>query len=121
MPDLNRQNATLSTLSTEQQTVIAALAEGRSVVAAAEAAGIHRTSIYQWMKNDSKFLSALNQARIERESMLAEQLRDLASRAFSTIAALLDDPATPPQVRLKAALSILDRPRASSDRMSSSR
>ena len=81
------------------------------MVAAAEAANIHRTSIYQWLKNDGSFLSALNQARMEREARLAEQLRDLAGRAFSTVAALLDDPSTPPQVRLNAALAILARPR----------
>lgn len=121
MPDSTRQNSTLSTLSTEQQTVIAVLTDGRSVVAAAEAAGIHRTSIYQWMKHDGPFLSALNLARIERESQMAEQLRDLKGRAFSAISTLLDDPSTPPQVRLKAALSILERTRASSDRMNPSR
>ena len=37
-------------------------------------------------------------------------MRDLAARAVETLRSLLDDPKTPPSVRLRTALAILQRP-----------
>lgn len=50
---------------------------------------------------------------MEREysATLKDQMSDLAARALETLRSLLDAPDTPPAIRLKAALAILQRPR----------
>ena len=98
------------TLSPAQARVVVALAQGLSVTAAAREAGVHRDTIYQWLRNQPEFETAVENARAEYVAILADGVRDLAARALETLKELLDDPHTPPAVRLKTALAILQRP-----------
>jgi hypothetical protein len=97
-------------LSPAQAQVIAALAQGRSVTAAALEAGIHRTTVHHWFRHEPAFKLAVQHATAEYAATLNDGMRDLAVLALETLRNLLADPETPPAVRLKAALAVLERP-----------
>jgi hypothetical protein len=103
---------TISTanLSPAQAQVIAVLVQGRSVTAAALEAGIHRSTIHNWLRHEPAFKTAMQNAHTEYTAALNDSMRDLAALALETLRTLLDDPQTPPAIRLKAALAILQRP-----------
>ena len=92
-----------------QAQVIAALAQGRTVTAAAQEAGLHRNTIYNWY-HEPAFKIAVEEAQSEYVAILTDGMRDLATLALDTLRNLLEDPKTPASVRLRAALSILERP-----------
>jgi hypothetical protein len=56
------------------------------------------------------FKNAVEQATRDFAQSLADELRDLSGAALETLRTLLAAPDTPPAVRLKAALAILERP-----------
>ena len=56
---------TSTTLSPVQAQVIAALAQGRTVTAAAQTAGVHRNTIYNWL-NEPLFKTAVEDAEAPR-------------------------------------------------------
>src|ERR1700730_8698501 len=96
-------------LSPAQAQVVAALAQGRTVTAAAQGAGLHRNTIYNWL-HEPAFKTAVEEAEHEYVAILSDGMRDLAALALDTLRALLEDPKTPPAVRLRTALAILQRP-----------
>jgi AcrR family transcriptional regulator len=98
-------------LSPVQAQVIAALAQGRTATDAARDAGIHRTTIHHWFRTEALFKSSFQEAQREYVTTLQDGMRDLAARAVETLRNLLDDPKTPPSVRLRTALAVLQRPR----------
>src|ERR1700730_9340180 len=98
-----------TTLSPAQAQVIAALAQGRTVTAAAQEAGLHRNTIYNWL-NEPAFKTAVEEAQREYVAILSDGMRDLAALAVETLRSLLEDPKTPPAVRLRTALAVLQRP-----------
>jgi phage terminase small subunit len=104
-------SATIPTanLSPAQAQVVAALAQGRTVTAAAQDAGLNRNTIYNWL-HDPEFKTAVEEAQREYVAILSDGVRDLAALALETLRNLLEDPKTPPSVRLKTALAILQRP-----------
>ena len=97
-------------LSPVQAQVIAALAQGRTATDAAHDAGIHRTTIHHWFRTQPAFNAAFQEAQREYVETLRDGMRDLAARAVETLRNLLDDPNTPPAVRLRTALAVLQRP-----------
>ena len=100
---------TSANLSPVQAQVIAALAQGRTVTAAAQDAGLHRNTIYNWF-HEPAFQTAADEAQREYIATLSDGMRDLATLAVETLRSLLEDPKTPPAVRLRAALAVLQRP-----------
>jgi hypothetical protein len=52
----------------------------------------------------------VDEAQREYAAILSDGMRDLAALALETLRALLEDPKTPPAVRLKTALAVLQRP-----------
>ena len=99
-----------ATLSPVQAQVIAALAQGRTITDAAHDAGLHRTTIHHWFRTQPMFQTAFQEAQREYVETLQDLMRDLAARAVETLRSLLDDPKTPPSVRLRTALAVLERP-----------
>ena len=109
----NATDATPNTnenLSPTQAKVVAALAQGRTISAAARDAGIDRGTIHRWLRDQPAFKSAVQSARREYTGLLNDQLRELASTALDTLRTLLENPDTASSVRLKTALAILERP-----------
>ncbi len=97
-------------LSPIQVQVIAALAEGRSVVRTAAAVGIHRSTIHNGARTSKEFRDAVNQARDHFFECVNDQLNELSTAALDTLRQLLTSPDTPPSLRLHAALAVLERP-----------
>ncbi len=95
-------------LSAAQQTVMAKMASGSTARAAAAAAGVHRNTIANWLCL-SDFRQALALAQYERAVSLHQQAESIADEALSWVRALIADREVPAAVRLKAALSIIDR------------
>ena len=98
-----------SKLSAVQQRVIAALANGRTISAAAADVQMHRSTIYEWRKTVPVFREALAAARAEYTAQLSDEMKDLSASALETVRALWQDAQMPPSVRLRAALAILER------------
>ena len=99
-------------LSTVQKCVINALAVGSTLTSVAEAYGVHRVTVYRWIKTHKEFGAALRQARADYVLARRDDLFHLSDRAVETVLALLDNPKSPPAVLLRTAMFILQRPQA---------
>ena len=71
-------------LTPAQAQVAAALAEGHTITAAADAARIHRCTIYNWFKKSKPFRTAIDEARGEYEEMFRDGIKDLYVLALKT-------------------------------------
>ena len=96
-------------LSTRQIAVIEALSNGVTVTEAAAEAGIHRSTINNWRRNNIDFQFAFAHAQYDRALLYRERAESLVDLAYATLEALLTDPKTPATVRLKAALYIHEK------------
>jgi hypothetical protein len=82
MSDTFPHNATSGNdLSATQETALAALLAGQKVTDAAKAAGIHRATIYHWLKDSDRpaFRRALDRGRRELRRAARARLLALAS------------------------------------------
>ena len=101
-------NSTLfDALTAVQQDVLQALVAGQSISAAANAAGIHRSTVHLWTQKHSAFARALIAARHDRADLLLDELGNLAGLALDTFRHILSDEQAPASVRLKAAMEIV--------------
>jgi transposase-like protein len=96
-----------TTFSPIQQQVIAHLSTGLSFTAAAEAAGIHRNTIANWRREIPSFATAFEKAARDQARAFQEEALDAVPQAIQAILSILNDPATPPAFRLRAAGMIL--------------
>jgi len=97
-----------STLSPVQAQVAASLAAGASISAAAKAAGVHRSTVHNWLK-DPAVSTEFDTSRHEYVESLRDQLRDLSALALDTLRQLMENPSTPASVRFRAVQFILTR------------
>ena len=97
-------------LSPVQAQVVAILAEGHSITAAARQAGIHRSAIYHWLQRSPDFKTTVEDAQQEYLATLTDEIRDLSASALRTLRGVLDNRETHEAIRLKAALAVLQRP-----------
>ena len=96
-----------SSLTAQQQQVLALIASGFNATTAAEHAGVHRNTIAYWLRSE-EFREALESARGEKEILYWDQAEVLAAEAIHKLRALADDPQSPATVRLRATLAMLD-------------
>ncbi len=94
-------------VTTNQHRVLSLLAEGKSIVEAAEAVGIHRNTVRNWRRTYPSFAREANIAVLERANAWHEQGIVLAPRAKAVLEDALDNPATPLGQRIRVALAIL--------------
>ena len=108
-----QRNSTHSTLfpdlSPDQARVAEALAEGATITAAAEAAGLHRSTIHNWFRECKPFRNAVEDARDDAMENMREEMKELYKLALKTLKNLIQDPKASPSVRLRAALAIVTR------------
>jgi len=97
-------------LTTVQQCVANALAAGATLTDAAEAYGVHRVTVYRWMKSCQPFSAALHRARADFVLARRDDLYKLSNRALETLFAILADSRSSPAVLLRTAMFILQRP-----------
>lgn len=104
------RNASLpatTTLSVSQHQALASLLTGSTVTAAAEAAGVDRTTVNRWRTSDPAFVAMLNSLRVEMAESVRSGLRLLAGDALRAMREILTDPKTPACVRAKVAADVL--------------
>jgi transposase-like protein len=94
-------------LSADQHQVLTLLAGGHTLTSAAEGFGIHRNTIRNWRQSIPAFTTALARASREQARAFQEEALDAVPLATQAILAVLNDPATPPALRLRAAGMIL--------------
>jgi uncharacterized protein YecA (UPF0149 family) len=92
-------------LTPAQQHALALLSAGSTAAAAAQAVGVHRNTVGNWLQSPT-FRDALAHLHGERTQAWRAQSEALASHALDAIRAILADPNAPAAVRLKAALAI---------------
>ena len=95
-------------IDTKKEAALLALIEAETLTAAAEAAGISRKTLYNYIHNDREFYDAykkIKQAQL-RESI--EKAQAAENMAMDYIIGLVKDTETPVQQRLSAACKILD-------------
>jgi hypothetical protein len=107
-----RQNATVEdwttpVLDSRAALALAALSGGSSVTDAARAAGVDRSTVYRWIDRSPEFVAELNRYRQEQRDALRHELRGLAADAIKAMRDLLGSD-TPPAIRLRAALAVLE-------------
>ena len=98
----------ISTLTAVQNEIIERLASGQSVTRAAEACGIHRTTVHHWKRTNPEFANAYQDAKEDAADEHRAACHPHASLSLDTIVKLMEDPKTPASVRLKVALYILN-------------
>lgn len=81
-------------LTTKQLHVLACIVNGATAVMAARAAGVHRNTIANWLRN-AEFSTALREAREQRAILYAGQAEIVAAEAFAALRAVLLDPTVP--------------------------
>jgi hypothetical protein len=91
----------------KQAQAVEAIASGADVARAADASGVDRETLRDWLEHDAAFIARVNRAKTERAEQLRAEVRDLASQAIATLRVLVSGPETPAAVRLRAALAIL--------------
>jgi hypothetical protein len=97
-------------LTSIQQCVADALAAGSTLTDAAKTYGVHRVTIYRWMKACKPFVEALHRSRAEFVLSRRDALHHLSNRAVETLLAILDNPKSSPAVLLRTSMFILQRP-----------
>jgi transposase-like protein len=96
-------------LSKVQQLVLTQLASGQTINEAAAAAGVHRNTIANWRRSSESFRNHWHTMQYEQAMHWRDEMQSLAPIAIKTLQDLLIDPKTPPTVRLRAALAVLDK------------
>ena len=109
MPSPVSEPSTPSVLTPRQARVANALAKGATITEAAAAAGLHRGTIYKWLKTQKRFQDAVGDARNAYRLALRKELQDLSDTVFATLRALLTNPKTTVAVRQRLALAYLAR------------
>src|ERR1700680_2334018 len=95
------------TLTPDQHHVLALLAEGQSLPAAAEAVGVHRNTIRNWRRSVPAFAREIEFAVREQALVWHEASLLLAPKAALVLEEILNDPAASASIRLRAALAVL--------------
>jgi hypothetical protein len=98
-----------SELTAPQQQILVLLAQGKTMNAAAEAANIHRNTIANWRRSSEAFRNEWHSMQYEQAMHWRDQLQSIAQVAVDAILKTLTDEKTPPSVRLRAALAVLDK------------
>ncbi len=98
-----------SELTAQQQQILVLLAQGKTINAAADAANIHRNTIANWRRSSEAFRNQWHNMQYEQAMHWRDQLQSIAQVAVDAILKTLTDEKTPPSVRLRAAIAVLDK------------
>lgn len=100
--------ATTDGLSPKQVKALAALLEGQTVPQTATTAGVHRVTVWSWLKEPA-FAAALRYAESIQLDEIARALGAAGAGAVATLVSLKDDAEVPAAVRARAASDLLSR------------
>ena len=79
------KKATKPRLSAAEWGAIRAIVSGETRTAAAEAAGVDRSTLYRWFRNNQHFIDALDRALEELEATFAPRLTAVADEAIDRL------------------------------------
>ena len=96
-----------STLTPTQHHVLSLLAQGASINAAANAAGIHRNTVANWRRVVPDFAREFEFAARERALFWHDHASGLPEKAVEVLSAILNDETAAPSLRLRAALKVI--------------
>lgn len=94
-------------LTPNQVSALAALLAGRSVRAAAKAAGVDPATVHRWL-NDPSFRAAQQAGRRELAQQSLAQLQGITKTAIGVVEELMTDKTKPASVRLRAAQIVIE-------------
>lgn len=82
-----QQNATQDapSVSAQQEAALAALLAGKTIIEAANAAEVDRSTVHRWMKGDFLFQQQLRRCREELRDALQARLLAMAEQAIDTV------------------------------------
>ena len=96
-------------LTIQQQHVLTLVAQGSTVSAAADAAGVHRNTVANWRRAGShEFRKSWDAAQFEQAAYWRDRIQALGDLAIQALQQILEDPKASPSVRLKAATTVLN-------------
>ena len=90
-----------------QANVLAGLLSGQGVAAVARENNIHRSTIYNWQRQNTRFAYTINQARSRHNEVIFDGLQDIAEQAVETLRHLVTSDTVAPSVRLRAVQTVL--------------
>ncbi|MBS1827456.1 MAG: SEC-C domain-containing protein [Acidobacteria bacterium] len=94
-------------LHQKQIEAIKALSSGLSATAAADAIGVHRTTIHHWCRHIPAFRDTLEATKRAYIDTYRDGMNTLAPTAIRILKDTLEDPATSPALRVRTALAII--------------
>ena len=94
-------------LTVAQLKALGPLASGVAISRVAEAAGVDRTTVYRWLREDAAFVAEFNRHKEESLDAIQTQLRSMAQLAVGVLRSILEDDKAPATVRLRTALAVL--------------
>ncbi len=95
-------------LAPNQLEVLKALSSGLSISAAAEAAGIHRTTVHHWCRTIPEFRNTVDAVRQARTDAVRDAMHELLAPSLAVLTNILMDPSTSPSLRLHAAMAVIN-------------
>jgi hypothetical protein len=100
-PPQDTTDPTPSKLKVKQQLAITALLGGASQSAAAEAAGVDRSTLYRWMTRDAEFAAAYNRVKHDRYDAIYARVFQITNQMIDTLESLLKRPFSTTSDRLR--------------------
>lgn len=94
-------------LTLAQLKALGPLASGQAISHVAASAGVDRTTVYRWLRDDAAFVAEFNRRKGENVDAIQAELRTMARRAVDVLRQLLDSKDTPASVRFRVALAVL--------------
>ena len=80
----------MAKLTATQEQAILLLASGETVTATAEAVGVSRQTVSEWVNRDADFIAALNSVRQETLDAGVDKLRGMVEKALDAVEAGFD-------------------------------
>jgi hypothetical protein len=111
--DRIRPNVTLSPgssppgITPTQARALASLLAGKSVTAAAKAAGVSRQTVWKWTTTDPEFLAFYNSCRVEMVDSIHQNILIISAAAVRALRDLLTRTSASDDAKLRAALEVL--------------
>ncbi len=97
----------MRSLTPTQITVIEALASGSSVTAAADAAGVHRTTVHHWCRTIPAFRHTIEAAKQARIDAVRDRMNELAAPSLAILRNIIHDESAPLALRMRTAMAVL--------------
>jgi hypothetical protein len=105
--DPGRSGTAGEEITPQQEAAIVALLERPSVSAAAELAGVGRSTLYEWLQRPA-FRAAYREARREAFSVAVARLQQVSAEAVEALREVMNDPSQQGAARVGAARAVLD-------------